>query len=243
MRPVAFFLLLLASPLAAGQNTASPDLPVVVHRRVPETYCELLERGILHLANSGIVLRLDNSGEPLHPSAFSHSLGFLEYDPNDLSSDDRENTFYAARSAGFQLEEVRQPSSMETLPTLRQAKSMPGGTCTDLKTAHAVLAGQPVPEQVYSAGSKNMTAPQRVTEVQTKYSQAAKKKGIQGNVVVTFILQETGVPTYLFVSQSLDPDLDQSAIDAVRLWRFQPAMKDDHPVATVVNVNVHFGLY
>jgi TonB family protein len=37
--------------------------------------------------------------------------------------------------------------------------------------------------------------------------------------------------------------LDQKAIDAVRQWRFEPALRERQPVAVVVNIEVTFRLY
>jgi periplasmic protein TonB len=36
--------------------------------------------------------------------------------------------------------------------------------------------------------------------------------------------------------------LDEKAIEAVRQWRFQPAMKDGQPVTVAINVEVSFRL-
>lgn len=235
-------LLLWISWLASGQAQLSSDLPVVAHRRVPETYCELLESGTLHLADSGIVLRIWGSRDDLHPTAFSHSLGFLEYSPDDLSGDDRENTFYAARNAGFQLQ-VGQPASIQMLPSMQPVKSMVDVPCADLKSAQKTLESQPVPEQIYNSGSKDVTPPEKIAGGQPKYPENARRRGVQGDVAISFILREDGTPTYIFVAESLDSELDESAIEAVRGWRFKPAIKDGHPVAAAITVKVHFGLY
>ena len=45
------------------------------------------------------------------------------------------------------------------------------------------------------------------------------------------------------VARSLGMGLDQKAIEAVRRWTFEPAMKDDKPVAVQINVEVNFRLY
>ena len=37
--------------------------------------------------------------------------------------------------------------------------------------------------------------------------------------------------------------LDEKAIEAVRNWKFEPAMKDGKPVAVQINVEVSFRLY
>ena len=45
------------------------------------------------------------------------------------------------------------------------------------------------------------------------------------------------------VARSLGMGLDQKAIEAVRKWKFEPAMKDGRPVAVQINVEVNFRLY
>jgi TonB family protein len=45
------------------------------------------------------------------------------------------------------------------------------------------------------------------------------------------------------VARSLGMGLDQKAIEAVRQWKFEPAMKDGRPVAVQINVEVNFRLY
>jgi hypothetical protein len=47
----------------------------------------------------------------------------------------------------------------------------------------------------------------------------------------------------LQVSRSLGMGLDQKAIDAVKLWKFEPGMKDGQAVAVQVNIEVNFRLY
>jgi periplasmic protein TonB len=37
--------------------------------------------------------------------------------------------------------------------------------------------------------------------------------------------------------------LDEKALQAVKQWKFEPAMKDGHPVAVQMNVEVSFRLY
>jgi TonB family protein len=45
------------------------------------------------------------------------------------------------------------------------------------------------------------------------------------------------------IARSVGLGLDQKAIDAVRRWRFEPAMKGGRPVAVQVSVEVSFRLY
>jgi TonB family protein len=45
------------------------------------------------------------------------------------------------------------------------------------------------------------------------------------------------------VVRPLGMGLDQKALDAVKQWKFEPAMKDGKPVAVQINVEVNFRLY
>jgi TonB family protein len=45
------------------------------------------------------------------------------------------------------------------------------------------------------------------------------------------------------VVRKLDYGLDQSALDAVRRYRFKPAMRNGEPVPTMVTIEVNFRLY
>jgi len=44
------------------------------------------------------------------------------------------------------------------------------------------------------------------------------------------------------VTRSLDPDLDEEAIKALRQWKFKPGTKDDQAVNVEVNIEMTFTL-
>ena len=58
-----------------------------------------------------------------------------------------------------------------------------------------------------------------------------------------WIVGPDGHPRDVKVARSLGMGLDQKAIDAVKRWKFEPAMKDGKPVAVQINVEVNFRLY
>ena len=66
---------------------------------------------------------------------------------------------------------------------------------------------------------------------------------IQGRVVLWIIVNTQGMPEQIKIKKSLDPGLDQSAVESVSHWRFAPATKDGQPVAAMINVEVNFRLY
>ena len=67
-----------------------------------------------------------------------------------------------------------------------------------------------------------------------------RRTRVRGTVVLDVVLLEDGTPKIVRVLQSLDPDLDDSAIRNFERWRFSPAMKDGRPVKVRMNAEVHF---
>jgi TonB family protein len=69
------------------------------------------------------------------------------------------------------------------------------------------------------------------------------KHKIQGTCVLALIVDQRGLVRDVHVTQSLDKRLDQNAIDAVKQWKFKPAVKDGKPTAARTSVEVDFRLY
>ena len=99
--------------------------------------------------------------------------------------------------------------------------------------------------------SKSVTAvvekasnPTVISQVAPEYSEKARKAKLQGFCVLSLIVEPDGTPSNIRVSRSLGMGLDEKAIEAVKKWRFQPSMKDGHPVRFgPVEIDVHFRLY
>jgi TonB family protein len=51
------------------------------------------------------------------------------------------------------------------------------------------------------------------------------------------------MPSNIRVLTSLGMGLDEKAIEVARKYRFEPAMKDGHPVAVEIAIEVDFHLY
>jgi protein TonB len=88
-----------------------------------------------------------------------------------------------------------------------------------------------------------VSAPRVLENPSPDYSEEARKAKFQGTVVLWLIVDSSGRPRDVRVARSLGMGLDQKAIEAVRLWKFRPAMKDGTPVAVQINVEVNFHLY
>jgi periplasmic protein TonB len=57
------------------------------------------------------------------------------------------------------------------------------------------------------------------------------------------VVSAEGRTTNIRVANSLGMGLDQKAIDAVKRWKFKPAMQDGKPVPVQMAVEVDFHLY
>ncbi|MGI9102327.1 MAG: energy transducer TonB [Terriglobales bacterium] len=95
---------------------------------------------------------------------------------------------------------------------------------------------------VFKVGG-GVSAPRALSTPDPEYSEEARKAKYQGTVVLWLIVDQGGRPQNVKVARSLGMGLDQKAIEAVRNWKFEPAMKDGRPVAVQINVEVNFRLY
>jgi len=74
-----------------------------------------------------------------------------------------------------------------------------------------------------------------------QYSEDARKAKFQGIVVLQVIIQPDGHATNIQVVKGAGLGLDEKAIEAVRTWRFKPAIgPNGTPVATITPIEVNF---
>lgn len=95
---------------------------------------------------------------------------------------------------------------------------------------------------IYHVGG-SVSAPRIVYDPEPEYSEEARKAKYQGSVVLEAVISPDGYPRNLRVVNSLGMGLDEKAVEAVRKWRFEAAVKDGHPVAVRVHIEVAFRLY
>ncbi|HYA25470.1 MAG TPA: energy transducer TonB [Terriglobales bacterium] len=88
-----------------------------------------------------------------------------------------------------------------------------------------------------------VSAPRPIFTPDPEYSEEARKAKYQGTCVLWLIVGPDGKPRDIKVARTLGLGLDEKAIEAVKQWKFEPAMKDGKPVAVQINVEVSFRLY
>jgi periplasmic protein TonB len=88
-----------------------------------------------------------------------------------------------------------------------------------------------------------VSAPKVIYQPDPEYSEEARKAKFQGTCVLWLVVGPDGKPRDIRVARTLGLGLDEKALEAVKNWRFEPAMKDNKPVAVQINVEVTFRLY
>ena len=93
----------------------------------------------------------------------------------------------------------------------------------------------------YRPGS-GITPPGLLREVRPEYTEEARRRGLEGEVLLEIVVRRDGTVGSLRLVEGLGGGLDQRAVDAVRQWRFSPAMRRGSPVDVMVEVAVEFRL-
>jgi TonB family protein len=104
--------------------------------------------------------------------------------------------------------------------------------------AALVVAAQSDDEPVYDLGP-GMTPPRIVKQVAPRYP---NDRGVraEGSVIIGLVVTSKGEPKDPHIVRGLDKDLDQSALDAIKEWRFAPAQKDGKAIAVRVSLQLQF---
>jgi TonB family protein len=84
--------------------------------------------------------------------------------------------------------------------------------------------------------------PEVVTRVPPESPMDARRADVDGTVLVEALIAKSGRVADLYVIKSI-PMLDQAAVEAVREWRFRPALYKGNPIAVWVAIPVKFTLH
>jgi protein TonB len=80
-------------------------------------------------------------------------------------------------------------------------------------------------------------------QVKPRYPDSARRRGVEGTVIIKAYVTEQGRVEQVQVERSAGhTDLDQAAVEAVERWRFKPARRGRQPVAMWVSIPVKFQL-
>jgi TonB family protein len=83
------------------------------------------------------------------------------------------------------------------------------------------LRDQPIP---------NMKAPQPLRKVDPKYFPSALDEKVEGKVRLAAVIGKDGHVDHVELLQHLDTRLDQSSLEALAKWEFEPAVRNGTPI-------------
>ena len=96
---------------------------------------------------------------------------------------------------------------------------------------------------LYRVGG-SISQPVPLNNVEAEFSDEARRAKYQGVCLISVIVDAQGNPQNPRVVRALGMGLDEKALEAVRKYKFKPAMKDGKtPVPVMINVEINFRLY
>lgn len=96
---------------------------------------------------------------------------------------------------------------------------------------------------LYKIGG-GVTAPVPLNSVEAEFSDEARRAKYQGVVLISLVVDTHGDPQNPKVVRPLGMGLDEKALEAVRKYKFKPAMKEGKtPVPVMITIEVNFRLY
>jgi len=96
----------------------------------------------------------------------------------------------------------------------------------------------PVPSEEYLV----TRMPELKSEVRVPYPPQAKKRGIQGAVVMNLLIDDTGRVREVSLIEGSSAELNAAAMDAIKNFQFTPAMIQTKPVAVRIRYVYRFVL-
>jgi periplasmic protein TonB len=85
--------------------------------------------------------------------------------------------------------------------------------------------------------------PTLVYQPDPEFSEEARKAKFSGNVEVYLWVDENGNPSHVKVVRGVGMGLDEKAIEAVRQYKFKPALQNGKPVKVDLYVDVNFQIF
>ncbi len=95
---------------------------------------------------------------------------------------------------------------------------------------------------VLSYDGSRLIRPIPVLQIAPKYPSDEKRHRINGDCLLALIIDSEGIPQDIHIVKSLGPAFDESAIEAVKKWRYKPASRDGVPIPMKTHVIVKFDI-
>jgi TonB family protein len=93
---------------------------------------------------------------------------------------------------------------------------------------------------VLCAQSWGTRSPRVVTRSEPEYTEEARRAGVNSTVTLSLVVNEDGAAEDIRVVRGAGFGLDESAVHAIKSWRFEPASREGKPFKASTHVEVHF---
>jgi TonB family protein len=244
-------LCFLLSGLPPEKSPENSRVPVIVHRRIGSTACELVQRGSLMAQRQEFAwLEIDGTNGEI----YSPELGPYDYLTPTLSLPGA--IAKTARKSGFELK-----ASSTTSSDMPGVAALSGGAnCPDLPSAidetekERTSRREQLQSKIYGPLSEGVT-PVHVNNTPPKSEQVSvdppkndtgtqsKNKQLQGTVILAVVIGADGSIRGMRVKQSVSPELDQKAAEVLSRWTYNPARLKGLPVPMEMMMEVNFHLH
>jgi protein TonB len=107
-----------------------------------------------------------------------------------------------------------------------------------------VVGGTPngMGEEVPMRITAEVRQPKLVKKVEPPYPEVARRAKIEGVVILEAVITKNGTVEEVKVLRALHPVMDQAAMNAVKQWKYEPAVLNGRPVKVYFTVTVTFRL-
>jgi TonB family protein len=131
------------------------------------------------------------------------------------------------------------------MPSTPLATAIPSHVETTLTASPAETAQEP-PKKILRAGQDGVTKPKLIAKhkVEPKYPEIGLQEGVRGVVVLEAVVRVDGtVGSLKVVKNSTEySEFAESAKEAIRQWRYEPAQLDGRPVEVAMTLTVNYHL-
>lgn len=134
------------------------------------------------------------------------------------------------------------PSTAAPVATATPTDAGPATAATPpVSTAQAQSSTPAQPAAPAATATRELPVPIPDQSPQPEYPPSALRSGQTGTVRVRVEVDARGVPgAVVVVDRSGSRDLDRAAVDAVKNWRFQPALRNGQAVSGVIEIPFDF---
>jgi len=167
----------------------------------------------------------------------------------EITKDGSPENLRILRSLGFGLDEeaIRAVQQWRFEPDPegelgRVATYVPVRFRLDRQIYGAQLPGSNGEADIFQIAEGGISVPRIVSRVEPSYPQEARTAKVSGTVVLFAEISSAGVVGNVVVLHRLGKGLDESAVRAIKQWKFSPALKDGRPVAVMITIEMNFSL-